>query len=183
MARNHGVGHRHARRSDAPLDRRLVAPVHRRPQRRSRLCSAPNRWRHRRSSRSKPTSTTTPAHSTASARTPLPVDMAAATTALQAMIATVGPNAPIRLTAITSAHAALMHDDPPESSAAGELRTVQNRIGGSGFSREARSISRGRRKQCRPTWTTSSPSPIGATCRHRRRRRSRMRHCSRGPTQ
>ena len=62
------------------------------------------------------------------------IAMAAATTALQAMIATVGPNAPIRLSAITSAHAALMHDDPLESSAAGELRTVQNWIGGSDFS-------------------------------------------------
>ena len=62
------------------------------------------------------------------------VAMAAATTALQAMIATVGPNAPIRLSTITSAHAALMHDDPLESSAADELRTVQNWIGGSDFS-------------------------------------------------
>ena len=42
------------------------------------------------------------------------VAMAAATTALQAMIATVGPKAPIRLSAITSAHAALIHDDPLE---------------------------------------------------------------------
>lgn len=62
------------------------------------------------------------------------IAMAAATTALQAMIATVGPNPPIRLSAITSAHAALMHDDPLESAAAGELRTVQNWIGGSDFS-------------------------------------------------
>jgi len=62
------------------------------------------------------------------------IAMAAATTALQAMIATVGPNAPIRLSAITSAHAALMHHDPLESAAAGELRTVQNWIGGSDFS-------------------------------------------------
>jgi hypothetical protein len=61
------------------------------------------------------------------------VAMAATTTALQAMIATVGPNAPIRLSAITSAHAALMHDDPLESSAADELRTVQNWIGRSDF--------------------------------------------------
>jgi hypothetical protein len=52
------------------------------------------------------------------------VAMAAATAALQAMIATVGPNAPIRLSAITSAHAALMHDDPLECSSAGELRTA-----------------------------------------------------------
>ncbi len=65
---------------------------------------------------------------------PSAVAMAAATTALQAMIATVGPNAPIRLSTITSAHAALMHDDPLESSAADELRTVQNWIGGSDFS-------------------------------------------------
>jgi Fic family protein len=65
------------------------------------------------------------------------VAMAAATTALQAMIATVGPNAPIRLSAITSAHAALEHDDPLESSAADELRTVQNWIGGSDFSPQA----------------------------------------------
>ena len=42
------------------------------------------------------------------------VAMAATTTALQAMIATVGPNAPIRLSAITLAHPALMHDDPLE---------------------------------------------------------------------
>ena len=62
------------------------------------------------------------------------IAMAAATTALKAMIATVGPNAPIRLSAITSAHAALMHDDPLESAAAGDLRTVQNWIGGSDFS-------------------------------------------------
>ena len=62
------------------------------------------------------------------------IAMAAATTALQAMIATVGPNPPIRLSAITSAHAALMHDDPLESAAAGELRTVQNWIGGGDFS-------------------------------------------------
>jgi len=68
------------------------------------------------------------------------VAMAATTTALQAMIATVGPNAPIRLSAITSAHAALMHDDPLESSAADELRTVQNWIGRSDFPGEARHI-------------------------------------------
>lgn len=62
------------------------------------------------------------------------VAMAAATTALQEMIATVGPNMPVRLSAITSAHAALMQDDPHESAAAGELRTVQNWIGGSDYS-------------------------------------------------
>lgn len=62
------------------------------------------------------------------------VAMAAATSALEAMIGTVGSRAPIRLSAITSAHAALMRDDPSESSATGELRTVQNWIGGSDFS-------------------------------------------------
>ncbi|CDP85228.1 filamentation induced by cAMP protein fic [Mycolicibacterium farcinogenes] len=62
------------------------------------------------------------------------VAMAAATSALEAMIGTVGSRAPVRLSAITSAHAALIRDDPSESSAAGELRTVQNWIGGSEFS-------------------------------------------------
>lgn len=62
------------------------------------------------------------------------VAMVAATSALDAMIGTVGENSPIRLPAITSAHAALMRDDPSESSTAGELRTVQNWIGGSDFS-------------------------------------------------
>ncbi|MCW1819734.1 fic protein [Mycolicibacterium conceptionense] len=62
------------------------------------------------------------------------VAMAAATTALEAMIGTVGSRTPIRLSAITTAHAALMRDDPSESTTAGELRTVQNWIGGSDFS-------------------------------------------------
>jgi Fic family protein len=62
------------------------------------------------------------------------VAMAAATAALQQMIETVGPTAPIRLSAITSAHAALMRVDAAESATAGELRTVQNWIGGSDFS-------------------------------------------------
>ena len=62
------------------------------------------------------------------------VAMAAATSALEAMIGAVGSNRPICLSAITSAHAALMCGDRSESSAAGELRTVQNWIGGSDFS-------------------------------------------------
>lgn len=62
------------------------------------------------------------------------VAMAAATTALEAMIGTVGSRTPIRLSAITTAHAALMRDDSSESTTAGELRTVQNWIGGSDFS-------------------------------------------------
>ena len=107
------------------------------------------------------------------------IAMAAATTALQAMIATVGPNAPIRLSAITSAHAALMHDDPLESAAAGELRTCRTGSVAATSPREAHFISRRRRKRCRATWTTSSPSPIAATCRHYCRPRSRMRNSSR----
>ena len=62
------------------------------------------------------------------------VAMVAATTALEAMIGAVGSQTPIRRSAITTAHAALMRDDLSESSAAGELRTVQNWIGGSDFS-------------------------------------------------
>src|SRR6185295_4757665 len=76
------------------------------------------------------------------------IAMAAATTALQAMIATVGPNPPIRLSAITSAHAALLHDDPLESAAAGELRTCRTGSVAATSPREAHFISRRRRKRC-----------------------------------
>ncbi|OKH80392.1 Fic protein [Mycobacterium sp. ST-F2] len=62
------------------------------------------------------------------------VAMAAATAALEDMIGTVGTAEHIGLSSITSAHAALMRDDPLESSSAGQLRTVQNWIGGSDFS-------------------------------------------------
>ncbi len=62
------------------------------------------------------------------------VAMAAATAALEDMIGTVGTAEHIGLYSITSAHAALMRDDPLESSSAGQLRTVQNWIGGSDFS-------------------------------------------------
>jgi len=62
------------------------------------------------------------------------VAMAAATAALEDMIGTVGTAEHIGLYYITSAHAALMRDDPLESSSAGQLRTVQNWIGGSDFS-------------------------------------------------
>lgn len=62
------------------------------------------------------------------------VAMAAATAALEDMIGTVGATEHIRLSAITSAHAALMRHDPSESSSAGQLRTMQNWIGGSDFS-------------------------------------------------
>ncbi|WP_099041825.1 Fic family protein [Mycobacterium neglectum] len=60
--------------------------------------------------------------------------MAAATTALQEMITAVGPDTPVGLSAITSAHEALMRDDAQESAFAGKLRSVQNWIGGSDYS-------------------------------------------------
>lgn len=65
---------------------------------------------------------------------PAAVSMAAATTALDAMIGSVGGNRPLRLSAITTAHQALMRDDPTEVTEAGRLRSVQNWIGGSDYS-------------------------------------------------
>jgi Fic family protein len=62
------------------------------------------------------------------------VSMVAATTALGAMIETVSQNNPIALSAITSAHLALMRDEPGEGPHSGRLRTVQNWIGGSDYS-------------------------------------------------
>ncbi|WP_375479083.1 Fic family protein [uncultured Jatrophihabitans sp.] len=61
------------------------------------------------------------------------VSMAAATTALDAMINDIH-NDRIELAAITSAHDVLMRDDPGEAPDAGRLRTVQNWIGGSNYS-------------------------------------------------
>lgn len=62
------------------------------------------------------------------------VSMAAATTALDALIGSVGDERPIELSAITAAHDALMRDEPGEAAHAGHLRTVQNWIGGSDHS-------------------------------------------------
>jgi Fic family protein len=62
------------------------------------------------------------------------VSMAAATTALDAMIGSVSDDRSIELSAITSAHGALMLDEPGEAAHAGRLRTVQNWIGGSDYS-------------------------------------------------
>ena len=62
------------------------------------------------------------------------LSMAAATTALDRMINDVGRQDRIEITAITSAHKALMRDDPGETQHAGRLRTVQNWIGGSNHS-------------------------------------------------
>lgn len=50
------------------------------------------------------------------------------------MIGSVGDDEPIELSAITSAHGALMQDEPGEAAHAGRLRTVQNWIGGSDYS-------------------------------------------------
>ena len=60
--------------------------------------------------------------------------MAAATTALTDMITSVDHDAPIQLSAILRAHESLMRDDPSEAQHAGQLRTVQNWIGGSDYS-------------------------------------------------
>ena len=62
------------------------------------------------------------------------VSMAAATTALTDMITSVDHDAPIQLSAILRAHESLMRDDPSEAQHAGQLRTVQNWIGGSDYS-------------------------------------------------
>ncbi|KRE28499.1 fic protein [Mycobacterium sp. Soil538] len=65
---------------------------------------------------------------------PSAVSMAAATTALDAMIGSVSDDRPIEMSTITSAHGALMQDEPDEAAHAGRLRTVQNWIGGSDYS-------------------------------------------------
>lgn len=62
------------------------------------------------------------------------VSMVAATTALDTMIRNVTRHDSIDLAAITSAHQALMRDAPGESPFAGQLRTMQNWIGGSDYS-------------------------------------------------
>ncbi|MGV9803656.1 Fic family protein [Mycobacterium sp. NPDC003449] len=65
---------------------------------------------------------------------PSAVSMVGATAALDAMITAVGRNADISLSAITTAHQALMRHDPQEAPSAGQLRDVQNWIGGSDHS-------------------------------------------------
>ena len=62
------------------------------------------------------------------------VSMAAATVALEELVATVDGGADLTLHAVLRAHHALMHDDPTEASYAGRLRDVQNWIGGSDHS-------------------------------------------------
>jgi Fic family protein len=63
--------------------------------------------------------------------------MVAATTALETMISDATAQSRIQLAAITSAHHALMRDDPGEAQYSGQLRTVQNWIGGSDYSPRA----------------------------------------------
>ncbi len=62
------------------------------------------------------------------------VSMVAATTALDSMIGDVARLSRIELAAITSAHEALMRDEPAEAGHAGRLRNMQNWIGGSDYS-------------------------------------------------
>ena len=62
------------------------------------------------------------------------VSMVAATTALNEMIASVDRDAPVQMSAILRAHEALMREDPTERQHAGQIRTVQNWIGGSDHS-------------------------------------------------
>jgi Fic family protein len=60
--------------------------------------------------------------------------MVAATTALAEMTGSVDRQAPVQMSAILRAHEALMRGDPTEAQHAGQLRTVQNWIGGSDYS-------------------------------------------------
>lgn len=60
--------------------------------------------------------------------------MVAASTALHEMITTVGATGEFSLELLTSAHRALMVDDPAESDYAGLIRDMQNWIGGSDHS-------------------------------------------------
>lgn len=62
------------------------------------------------------------------------VSMVAATSALQAMLDDVTESGRISLESLTTAHQALMKDDPNESAHAGRVRDMQNWIGGSNFS-------------------------------------------------
>lgn len=66
------------------------------------------------------------------------LSMVAASTALYSLIESVGQRRSFTLEDITSAHHALMIDDPDEAPYAGKVRDVQNWIGGSDYSpREA----------------------------------------------
>lgn len=62
------------------------------------------------------------------------LSMVAASTALHELIATVGDRGHFELEDLTSAHRALMADDPDEADHAGRLRDMQNWIGGSDHS-------------------------------------------------
>lgn len=65
---------------------------------------------------------------------PSAVSMAAATVALDHLIASVNDGAEVTLKAILRAHEALMSEDPGEAGYAGRVRDVQNWIGGSDYS-------------------------------------------------
>jgi Fic family protein len=65
---------------------------------------------------------------------PSAVSMVAASTALDMMISSIARNDRVELSAITTAHKALMRDELSEAQYAGKLRTMQNWIGGSDYS-------------------------------------------------
>jgi Fic family protein len=60
--------------------------------------------------------------------------MAAATSAVAALITSVGDGRPLHVDAVLAAHRSLMRDDPHERAYAGRFRDVQNWIGGSDHS-------------------------------------------------
>ena len=60
--------------------------------------------------------------------------MAAATTAIAALITSVDDGAPLQIQAVLDAHRSLMRDDPVERAYAGRFRDMQNWIGGSDHS-------------------------------------------------
>ena len=82
------------------------------------------------------------------------VSMVAATTALNEMIASVDRNAPLQISAVLRAHEELMREDPTEGQHAGQLRTVQNWIGGSNYSPRDALYVPPPRTRCTRTWTT-----------------------------
>ena len=65
---------------------------------------------------------------------PSAVSMVAATSALEVMVGDVERDGRIELETVTTAHRALMRDDPHEVGYAGRLRNMQNWIGGSDYS-------------------------------------------------
>ena len=107
------------------------------------------------------------------------VAMAAATSALEAMIGTVGPDAPIpslqSLRPTQHSCATILRNPRPQ------VNSAPCRTGSAAATspHEVRSTFRRHRKRCRAIWTTSSPSPTATTCRCCYRLPSHMRSSSR----